>query len=202
MNKLNSQFYKRSSLEVAPELLGKHLVFINNGKELVGRIVEVEAYMGPHDKAAHSYNNRRTKRNEIMYGPGGYAYIYLIYGMYYCLNVVTANELEPQAVLIRAVEPISGLDEMAINRYQKSYQDLSSKEKLNLTNGPGKVTKALGITMKQYGESFNSDNLYILDYPCDEKIIQTKRINIEYAEEARYFPWRFYLEGNKYVSKL
>lgn len=118
MNKLNSQFYKRSSLEVAPELLGKHLVFINNGKELVGRIVEVEAYMGPHDKAAHSYNNRRTKRNEIMYGPGGYAYIYLIYGMYYCLNVVTANELEPQAVLIRAVEPISGLDEMAINRYQ------------------------------------------------------------------------------------
>lgn len=199
MKKLPQEFYLDSALEVAPRLLGKILVHETSGKKLAGRIVEVEAYMGPKDKAAHSYNNLRTKRNEIMYGIGGHAYVYLIYGLYYCLNVVTANIDEPQGVLIRGIIPYSGLDEMAYYRFQKRYQDLSKSQIKNLTNGPGKLTQALNITMDQYGLSFNSDRLYILDYPCQETIMQSLRINIDYAEEARFYPWRFYLK--EYVPK-
>ncbi|HHU55914.1 MAG TPA: DNA-3-methyladenine glycosylase [Acholeplasmataceae bacterium] len=201
MKKLKPSFYMRSSLEVAKDLLGKHLVHIVNDTKLVGKIVEVEAYMGPFDKAAHSYNNRRTKRNEAMYGPGGHAYIYLIYGMYYCLNVVT-NEINiPEGVLIRALEPIEGHQQMALNRFNKPFDKLSNKEFLNLTSGPGKLTKAFDITLKQYGQSFNSETLYILDAPLHEQIKESPRINIDYAEEARFYPWRFYLDKNKFVSK-
>src|SRR5690554_6718560 len=115
MNSLNRDFYNRDSLTVAKDLLGKYLVHIVDGVKLVGKIVETEAYMGVEDKAAHSYGGRRTPRVEVMYGPPGYAYVYLIYGMYDCFNVVTNKEGIPQAVLIRAIEPMGELDAFAYN---------------------------------------------------------------------------------------
>ena len=142
MIKLSEEFYNRS-LIVAKELLGKILIHKNevDGLECWGRIVETEAYKGPLDKAAHSYNNRRTKRTEVMFGPGGRAYIYFIYGMYDCMNVVCAEVEVPEAVLIRGVEPVKGIEEMSKNRYGKSYDLINKKQKINLTNGPGSYVK-------------------------------------------------------------
>jgi DNA-3-methyladenine glycosylase len=113
MKKLERSFYNRTAIEVAKGLLGKYLVHRVNGRELSGKIVETEAYMGPDDKAAHSCSNRRTKRTEVMFGPPGYAYVYLIYGMYSCMNIVASEVESPQAVLIRALEPVKGLEDMA-----------------------------------------------------------------------------------------
>lgn len=203
MNRLTREFYMRASLEVAPDLLGKYLIHVVDGKELVGKIVEVEAYMGPHDKAAHSYNNRRTERNEVMYGPGGYAYVYIIYGMYYCMNVITAKKDVPHGVLIRAVEPVKGIEEMARNRFKKDYNDLTKSQIKNLTNGPGKLCSAMGITRDNNGDDLLGDRLYIMEPEFNENftIARSPRINIDYAEEARDYLWRFYIKGNMYVSK-
>ena len=153
MKKLKEEFYSRSSLVVAKELLGKILVHKNqdNDQELWGRIVETEAYKGPLDKAAHSYNNRRTKRTEVMFGPGGRAYIYFIYGMYDCMNVVCAEKDVPEAVLIRGLEPVKGIEEMSFNRYATSYDLLTKRQMINITNGPGKLCRAMGITRKLNG---------------------------------------------------
>jgi len=204
MNKLSRSFYKRDAIQVAKDLLGKLLVHKVGNMELAGRIVEVEAYMGAHDKAAHSYNNRRTSRTEVMFGPGGYAYVYFIYGMYYCMNVVTGPEGEGQAVLIRALEPVKGLDQMADNRIGKLWDILTKKQRIQLTDGPGKLCNALGITKENYGDDLTGDRLFICE---DTEIRQfdmgsSKRINIDYAEEARDFEWRFYIKGNPYVSKM
>jgi DNA-3-methyladenine glycosylase len=203
MKKLDRNFYNRDSVTVAKELLGKYLVHVVEGKELIGKIVEVEAYMGPTDKAAHSYNNRRTERNEIMYGPPGFSYVYLIYGMYNCVNVVVEEPLKPQAILIRALEPIEGLESMSMFRYNKSINELSKREKLGLTSGPGKLCKALKIDRTQNGLDLCGNKLYIAKEDNQEtfEMISTTRINIDYAEEAKYFPWRFYIKDNPYVSK-
>ncbi|ERI94597.1 DNA-3-methyladenine glycosylase [Clostridiales bacterium oral taxon 876 str. F0540] len=203
MHKLQREFYNRDSVTVAKELLGKYLVHKVNGKELIGKIAEVEAYMGPTDKAAHSYNNRRTDRNEVMYGLPGFAYVYIIYGMYNCVNVVVEEPGKPQAILIRAVEPISDLDEISNYRYGKKYGQLSKREIIGLTSGPGKLCKALNIDRSQNGEDLCGDNLYIYENEAAEEfeMVSTTRINIDYAEEARDFPWRFYIKGNSYVSK-
>ena len=144
--KLKRKFYNRPTLDVAKDLLGKKLVHYINGKRLVGKIVEVEAYIGSIDKAAHSYNNRRTKRSETMFGPPGYAYVYLIYGMYNCINVVTQNEGEGTAVLIRAAEPVENIETMAYNRYNRPIESLKKRQIINLTDGPGKLCMAMGIT--------------------------------------------------------
>lgn len=203
MRKLEREFYNRDSVTVAKELLGKYLVHKIEEEEIIGEIVEVEAYMGPEDKAAHSYNNRRTDRNEVMYGSSGYAYVYIIYGMYNCMNIVVEEIGKPQAVLIRALEPVAGLESMSIFRYNKSFEELNKREKIGLTSGPGKLCKALNIDRTQNGEDLCSNNLYILsdERETSFEIVSTTRINIDYAEEAIHFPWRFYIKDNPYVSR-
>ncbi len=203
MQKLEREFYNRDSVTVAKELLGKYLVHVVENEELIGKIVEVEAYMGPTDKAAHSYNNRRTDRNEIMYGGPGFSYVYIIYGMYNCMNVVVEQPGKPQAILIRALEPTKGMKAMSRFRYGKAYEELSKKEKLGLTSGPGKLCKALNVDRTQNGLDLCGEKLYILKDKSEEafEMVSSTRINIDYAEEAKDFQWRFYIKGNPYVSK-
>ena len=139
---------------------------------------------------------------EIMYGPPGRAYIYFIYGMYYCLNAVTQKEGIPEAVLIRALEPLEGHDIMALNRFNKEYKDLTSTQITNLTNGPGKLCMAMGIDKKLNGNMLSGDTFYIEEGNNDKfDIIKTKRIGIDYAEEAKDFLLRFYIKGSPFVSK-
>jgi len=202
MEKLGKDFYMQDTLTVARSLLGKLLVHETADYSVAGRIVETEAYIGPEDKASHSYGGRRTSRNEVMYLSGGVAYIYFIYGMYYCFNVVTEAEEKPAAVLIRALEPVSGIDAMARFRYGIPFEALSPKQKLNLTNGPGKLCKAMGIGRELNGIDLCGNELYICDSPIQPfNIMTSPRINIDYAEEYRNKPWRFYIQDNKYVSK-
>lgn len=203
MNKLKREFYSRNTIQVSKELLGKYLVHHVNGKKLVGKIVEVEAYLGPEDKAAHSYNRHKSKRNEIMYGPAGFAYVFVIYGHNCCMNVVTEKEDIPQAVLIRALEPIEGIEEMAKLRFDKKLDELDRRTKINLTNGPGKLCQALGISKENNGEDLCSDAFYIEEDQAEKdfEVVSTKRVNIDYAEEYRDCPWRFYIRDNIYISK-
>jgi DNA-3-methyladenine glycosylase len=205
MKKLDRSFYSRDTLEVAQELLGKYLTRSSEDSLLIGKIVEVEAYMGENDKAAHSYGGRRTKRNDVMYGEAGHIYVYFIYGMHYCFNVITERVDVPRGVLIRALEPIEGMDTMSLNRYKKPLAELSSKEIKNLTNGPAKLCRSFGITVEQNGMDICKDELYISESKKegeDFDIVHTTRINIDYSEEARFYPWRFYIKGNPYVSNL
>lgn len=200
--KLKREFYSRDTITVAKELLGKVLVHNYNGQLLKGKIVETEAYLGLKDKAAHSYGGRKTKRVEVMYGPAGIAYVYFIYGMYYCFNIVTQEEGIPEAVLIRGIEPIENIDLMAINRFNKPYKELTKYQKKNLTNGPGKLCMALNITKEVHnGLDLCGDILYLEEGNGENfNIVETTRIGIDYAEEAKNFPYRFYIEGNPYVS--
>lgn len=203
MLKLLREFYNRDSVTVAKDLLGKYLVHVVEGEKLIGKMVEVEAYMGPFDKAAHSYNNRRTERNEIMYGGPGFSYVYIIYGMYNCMNVVVEEPGKPQAILIRALEPIEGLETMSKFRFNKAYDELAKRERIGLTSGPGKLCQALNIDRTHNGLDLCGDRLYIFEDENQEsfEIISTTRINIDYAEEAKDFPWRFYIKNNPYISK-
>ena len=198
--KLSRAFFQKTALQVAPDLLGKIFVHNREGRRISARIVETEAYMGVQDKAAHSYGGRRTKRTEVMYGPPGLLYVYFIYGMYHCANVVTADVGVPQAVLIRAAEPLEGLEEMALNRFQTAYGKLSARQKIQLTNGPGKLCLAMGIERKANGEDLCGDSLYLEDDGFTFEAATDKRIGIGYAEEAADFPYRFYIRDNKYVS--
>lgn len=202
MKKLERSFYRKTALVLAKDLLGKYLVFHNNNEKLVGKIVETEAYMGFNDKAAHTYNGRRTPRVEAMYGEEGHAYVYIIYGMYNCFNVVAAEKDIAQAVLIRALEPVEGLEIMSLNRFKKPLDQLKNSQIIGLTNGPGKLCSAFGITREMNGEDLTKDRLYICT-GAEEKfhIVKTTRIGIDYAEEAKDFPWRFYIKDNKFVSK-
>ncbi|MBN6187189.1 DNA-3-methyladenine glycosylase [Aneurinibacillus sp. BA2021] len=196
-------FYRRDTLTVARELLGKHLVHMVEGVPRAGKIVETEAYIGPEDKGAHTYNGRRTQRNEVMYGPPGYAYVYLIYGMYNCVNVVTNEVEKPEAVLIRALEPVQGLTDMAEARFGRS-ESLTSRERISLSNGPGKLCQALGITRAHNGFDLCGNELFITEPSAAEEgieIVETTRINIDYAEEAALYPWRFYIKDNPFVSR-
>ncbi len=202
MKKLSRSFYEGDTIEVAKRLLGKILVHKVNEMELMGRIVEVEAYVGSTDKACHCYDNKRTKRTEIMFGQPGYAYVYLIYGMYNCMNIVTSKEGEGAAVLIRALEPVGKIEELALNRYKKESKELSKRQIKNLTNGPGKLCKALDITKGNYGDDLTGEELFLLDdrYNLFD-IGVSNRINIDYAKEAKDFQWRFFIKDNPYVSK-
>lgn len=200
MKKLNREFYSRDTETVAKELLGKILVHEVDGKRLSGKIVETEAYLGIKDKAAHSYGGRRTPRVEVMYGKAGFSYVFIIYGMYYCFNVVTQKEEIPEAVLIRALEPIENLDIIGNNRFKKDYNDLTKTQIKSLTNGPGKLCDALKINKTLNGEDLCNNKLYIEDNDEEFNIIIDKRIGIDYAEEAKDYLLRFYIENNKYVS--
>ena len=200
---LDKDYFQKDALYLAKDLLGKILVREVDGKIIKSRIVETEAYIGNGDKACHAYNGRRTKRTEVLYSEGGIAYIYLIYGMYNCLNVVTGIKEEAEAVLIRALEPLNEFDYISNKRFNKDFDNLTKAQKLALTNGPGKLCKALLIDRELNAiKLYEKGKLYLIDDGFkDFGVVKTKRIGIDYAEEAIHFPWRFYIEGNKYVSK-
>jgi DNA-3-methyladenine glycosylase len=194
MNKrtLPRSFYEQPTLEVARRLLGKYLVRVGDSGPLVGKIVETEAYIGPEDRASHA-SRGRTKRTEVMFGPAGYAYVYLIYGVHYCLNVVTEQPEYPAAVLIRAVEPLSGPYEGALGPAGR-----------RLTNGPGKVCRYFGIDRSFNGVDLCGSLLFIEDrgeIVLPEEVVQTTRIGVEYAGRWKDKPWRFYLRPSAYVSR-
>ncbi len=203
--KLTKDFYDRDTCQVARDLLGKYLVRIQNGIPLVLRITETEAYIGRCDKACHAYNYRRTQRTETLFAPPGTAYIYLIYGMHHCLNFVTERSGEPAAVLIRGGQVRGGLDFISRNRFGKGPEELSAYQKKNFLNGPGKLCKALALTREQNGMSLLGDELFVCDSledvglttppedlsPLDIQV--SKRIGIDYAEEAVDFLWRYYI---------
>lgn len=194
---LNKKFYLKDAVTVARRLVGKLLVREIEEKKVVCRIVETEAYCGPEDKGSHAYQNRKTDRTKVMFAAGGCAYVYLIYGMYHCFNVVCAPRGKPEAVLIRAGEPLSGQKIIEKNRRIKN------QNPKNLTNGPGKLCQALKIDKKFNGYSlFKGEKLYIQDSGSSKeiKIAAGKRINIDYAEEYKHKPWRFYIKGNPYLS--
>lgn len=194
MEKLGQDFYNRDTVTVARDLLGKLLVRELDGHRLVGRITETEAYVGPIDKACHAYNYKRTPRTETLFAPPGTAYIYLIYGMYSCLNFVTEPEGTPCAVLIRAVEPVENEEQISLNRFGKFPKELTAYQRKNFLNGPGKLCKGFALTRAQNGLSLLGDTLYAAeDGFVPKQIHSSKRIGIDYAEEAIDFPWRFYL---------
>lgn len=197
LKKLERNFYTRKVLVVAKQLLGKVLVKIERGKILAGKIVEVEAYDGALDKAAHTFTGK-TKRNYIMFNEGGFFYVYFTYGNHFCCNVVTGKKNQGTAVLIRAVEPVAGIEMMIKNRYGREL--LNDKEKYNLTSGPGKVCQAMAITRKHYGLDLTGDKIYILEQPKinSGKIVKAKRIGIKKSAEL---PWRFYIKDNPFVSR-
>jgi DNA-3-methyladenine glycosylase len=189
---LDEDFLLQPTLQLAPSLLGCLLVKETEEGTAAGIIVETEAYIGPMDKAAHSYNNRRTKRTEIMFHHPGVAYTYVMH-THTLFNVVSGEEGKPEAVLVRAVEPVAGIDLM-INRRSMS-------DSVNLTNGPGKLTKALGINMEDYGHPLTKKPLFIAKGTSPESISSGKRIGIDNSGEARDYPWRFWITGNRYVSR-
>lgn len=199
--KLARSFYDRDTVTVARELLGKYLVHRVNGETLCVRLTETEAYVGRMDKACHAYNYRRTERTSVMFGPPGHAYIYFIYGMYHCLNIVTEAVGEPSAVLLRGASPVG--DEAALFRRRYGSGDRTPYRRKNFLNGPGKLTLAMGLTRAQNGLDLCGDTLFLCDDPADLGLpcvpprpfrIETgKRIGIDYAEEAIDFPWRFTL---------
>lgn len=197
MKKLGIDFYQRANvLQIAKELLGKILVTKWNVIETSGRIVEVEAYNGAIDNASHASGGRRTNRNEIMYADGGVAYVYLCYGIHHLFNVVTNKKETPHAILIRALEPIKGID-MMLERTGKSQLDNS------LTRGPGNVSKALGIFTKHTGESLLSKTIFIAEdgFILNKKsITASPRIGVDYAGEDAKLPYRFFIKGNPFVS--
>ena len=239
MKRLPRSFYLGETLDIAKALLGRFLVTSLPEGVTVGRIVETEAYLGPKDKAAHSYKKKGPEgRVSVQYGTGGYAYVYLIYGMHCCFNVVTGPEEVPEVVLIRALEPVdwqNSLSLMASRRgvdperlalgegkgedgVTSSLLRLSTPQRLAgrlvgqpvkrapanfLCGGPGRLCQALGITRELYGEDLCGSRLYITqgEPPVPEDIAATPRIGIDYAEEARDYPWRFVLAGSPYLSQ-
>ena len=192
---MNHSFFRQDTVELARKLLGCLLVHRTPDGVTGGMIVEAEAYVGAIDKACHAYRNR-SGRTEIMYHDGGYAYVYLIYGMHYCFNAVTGPEGEGDAVLVRALEPIIGLGLMRKRRQTNQLRSLCS--------GPGRLCQALAITKNEYGMDICAANspLQLIQYRHipNADIIATPRINVAYAEEAAVWPWRFSVKESPYVS--
>jgi DNA-3-methyladenine glycosylase len=197
MKKLDQHFYNRPDvLKIAKELLGKLLVSTFNGQVSSGRIVETEAYAGEGDRASHAWNGRRTNRTEIMYGIGGTAYVYLCYGIHQMFNVVTNQMGIPHAILVRAAEPVEGIDIM-LERTGKQHLDYT------LTKGPGNVAKALGIHTRHTGYNLMGEDLFIADDGFTLKrseILATPRIGVDYAGDDAALPYRFIVKDNPYVS--
>ena len=196
-HKLPREFYTRSNvLTVARDLLGKLLVVPDeDGRRVSGMIVEVEAYRGPEDRASHAYGGHRTKRTETMYREGGMAYVYFVYGMYYQFNVVSNVADTPHAILVRALEPIEGIEIMRERRH--SHPDH------NLTSGPGKLCIAMGIDRQLDGADLSGDRVWIEEHESvsARRIAKGPRIGIDYAEAWIDKPWRFWIKDNTYVSR-
>lgn len=197
MKKLSRDFYDRDTVQVARELLGQHIVrILPDGTRLVCRITETEAYVGRMDKACHAYGYRRTPRTQTLFARPGTAYIYLIYGMYHCLNFVTEPEGEPSAVLIRGAQPVKNADIIAENRFGCKYEDMTACQRRHFLNGPGKLCRGLALTRAENGLDLLGDELFVCPArsPAPELVRVGKRIGIDYAQEAVDFPWRFWLE--------
>ena len=182
MKKLGRAFYNQDTVTVARELLGKYLVHVSRGIERIGRIVEDEAYLGPHDLAAHSEKGL-TPRTKVMFGPPGYAYVYMIYGTYYCMNVVTEREGHASAVLLRAIEPL--------------------KSVTGRTQGPGLLCKSMEIDTRLNAHDLFSNDFYIADRLNNEQlvIVNRRRVGVAYAKHWQRRLLRFYIKGNPFVSK-
>ncbi len=182
MKKLERAFYNRDTVIVARELLGKYLVHVTRGTERIGRIVEDEAYLGTHDLAAHSAKGL-TQRTKVMFGPPGYAYVYMIYGMYYCMNVVTEREGHASAVLLRAIEPVKNVS--------------------GRTQGPGLLCKSMQIDGRFNAHNLVSDDFYIADPQKEENltIVKRPRVGVPYAKHWQKRLLRFYIKGNAFISK-
>lgn len=192
MEPLSSNFFQLPTLELARSLLGCLLVKETAEGIASGYIVETEAYLGSTDRAAHSYGNRRTKRTEVMFREAGSVYTYMMH-THTLVNVVSGPLEIPEAILIRAVQPYNGLDLMKNRRGMDNLR--------NLTNGPGKLTNALGITMNDYGKSFSKPPLYITSGIVPEDISIGPRIGIDNTGEAKDYPYRFWITGNPFVSR-
>jgi DNA-3-methyladenine glycosylase len=211
--RLNRHFFARPTLEVCKDILGKYLVHKIGKKKLIGKIVEVEAYIGPKDKASHAVGGKMTKRNWAEFLEGGHVYIYLVYGMYWQFNISTGKKGSPECFLVRALEPIIENSKS----YPGKYRDFSLASKIrnskfgeeikNLANGPGKLCQWMKLDKRHYGlDLTKSGELWIEDWGekiPDSKIVRTKRIGIDYA--GKYWSsrkWRFYIKDNKFVSRL
>lgn len=192
---LPRSFYARPVLAVARDCIGKLLVYETPAGTLSGRIVEAEAYRGPEDRAAHSFGGRRTARTEVMYGAPGLAYVFLVYGLHFHLNLVTTAEGLPHAVLLRAVEPLSGQAIMAERRK-------IAADRVTLTNGPGKLCQAFGIDRAHYGADLTRRPLYLAEGAPRGRVLRSARVGVDYAGEWAKKPWRFYEAGNPWVSPV
>ncbi|HKO81348.1 MAG TPA: DNA-3-methyladenine glycosylase [Chitinophagaceae bacterium] len=197
MKKLGLDFYRRENvLQITEDLMGKLLVTKKDGITTSGRIVETEAYAGAPDKASHAFGGRRTNRNEIMYAEGGFAYVYLCYGIHHLFNVVTNSKDVPHAILIRSLEPVKGITDMLLRTGKKQVDN-------TLTKGPGNVSKALGIHTMDSGTLLTGKNIFLADdgfnYSKNE-IFTSPRIGVDYAGKDALLPYRFYIKGNPFVS--
>ncbi len=205
MAKLTRDFFDRDTVTVARELVGTYLVRVWQGERLVCRLTETEAYVGPIDKGCHAYQYRRTARTEPLFAAPGHTYVYLIYGMYHCLNLVTEPEGEPCAVLLRGGSPRLGGETISHLRYGKPLRELTAYQRKNFLNGPGKLCRGLALTREHNLIDITaSDELYLVssltdlgleEEPAPGPIQVGKRIGIDYAEEAADFPWRFWTEN-------
>jgi DNA-3-methyladenine glycosylase len=197
VRKLDNRFFSRQDVvRIARDLLGKILVTCFEKKVTAGRIVETEAYSGIEDRASHAFGGRRTNRTEIMYHSAGTSYIYLCYGIHHLFNIVTNKEEIPHAILIRALEPLAGIETM-LSRTGKKSLDFS------LTRGPGNLSKAMGLSVTHTGKTLFEEEIYVADdgfKPTGKDIVTTTRIGVDYAGPDSLLPYRFYLAGNSFVS--
>jgi DNA-3-methyladenine glycosylase len=193
--KLDRDFYLRDTVTVAKSLLGKHIVRVMGQETLVAEILETEAYDGLNDKACHSYGNKLTPRTRVMYELGGHAYIYQIYGLHFLFNVVTGKKHDPCSVMIRTARAVEGQDRMAFLRYGKEYGKLSRARQRAMLSGPANICKAMGIGREQNGDDLRGEGLFLAE-PSEAHLFEIGtgvRINIDYAEEAAEYPYRFFV---------
>lgn len=203
------EFFWQPTLELAPRLLGVEFVHKTPEGVAAGRIVEVEAYVGPGDRAAHSYGGRRTERTEVMFGEPGHLYVFQVYGMHLCCNVVSGPPGAPEAILLRALEPTEGWELMARRRGLGPRWQLYEPGRRppgflrQLAAGPARLTEALGVTREDYGWDLRRPPLYLRPggLAPGEEVASGPRIGIDYAGEARDYPWRFWIKGNPFVSR-
>ena len=196
--KLDREFYLGDDVtQIARDLLGKNLIVRSAGDISGGMIVETEAYCGAVDRASHAFKNKMTGRTKVMFEKGGMAYVYLCYGIHHLFNIVTNAEGSPDAVLVRAVQPLNALSSVMLS-------GKALRESTTSTNGPGKLTRALGIDIGNNGMDLTGDNIWIEDsgyQVASSQIILTKRVGVGYAGDDADLPWRFYIKDNNWISK-
>jgi DNA-3-methyladenine glycosylase len=196
--RLGREFFGRPAVEVARDIIGKGLVRTSPEGTVSGTIVEAEAYSGVSDPASHTYGGRRTARNEVLWGPPCHAYVYPIYGVYLCLNIVCSREGDPQGVFLRAVRPTEGLELMARRR---GLSVVDERSRRMLCNGPSKLCIAFAIDRSMNGADACGDVLYLIDGEPEGRVVAVPRVGVDYAGRAVRWPWRFLIESDPYVSR-